>query len=168
MAKRRRQRKPLAARTQRERYKAENILGGAPTSPSKIYDPDVHPREMLEFFRGRYAEAVDAERNENERGDLKYVGVPVRVPTFAGFAAQVGVARETIWAWKKKYTEFAEAGGRCEAIQEAFLVEQGTIGALNLQMTIFSLKNLQGWSEKADVSMHGSVELHFDEQDEGA
>ena len=123
---------------------------------------------MLEFFRTRYAEAVDAERNENERGDLKYVGVPVRVPTFSGYAAKVGVARETIWAWKKKHTEFADAAGRCEAIQEAFLVEQGTIGALNPQMTIFSLKNLIGWSEKADVRMQGSVELNFDAQDKDA
>ena len=168
MAKRIRLTKPLAERTLREQYEAQNILGGAPSAPHPVYDPNVHPEGMLEFFRERYAEVADAERNENERGDLKYVGIPVRVPTFAGYAALIGVARETLWAWKKKHTEFQEASSICEAIQEAFLVELGTVGALNPQMTMFSLKNLQGWSEKADVKMHGSVELHFDAQDEEA
>ena len=62
----------------------------------------------------------------------------------------------------RQHTEFAEAHAKAKAIQEAFLVEQGTLGALNPRVAIFALRNLEGWRDKADVSMHGSVELSFD------
>lgn len=154
-----------AGRTRKEKFEAENLLYGGPAPTNKKYDEDYHPEALVEFFRDRYKKVVDAERNLNDRGDLKYVPKPVRIPTFSAFAAEIDVARETIWAWAKKHSEFQDAVDRAKAIQEACLVELGTIGALNAQVTIFSLKNLQGWSEKADIDLHGRVELTFDAQD---
>lgn len=144
------------------------MLHGAPTSAAQVYDPDVHPKGIVDYFTEAYERIGDAIENMNDRGDLKFVAEPVRPPTLAGYAARIGVARETLWAWALKHSEFGEAVDVCKAVQEAFLVEQGTLGALNPQMTMFALKNLQGWREKADVSHSGKVELRFDDQDEEA
>ncbi len=165
---RKRAEKPLSERSPRERWEARNILHGEPTPSWRKYDPDVHPRDALRYFRERYAEVADPERNVNARGDLRYVVKPVRCPTFAGYAARIGVAPVTIWRWSRQHTEFAEAHGKCKAIQEAFLIEQGTLGALNAQAAIFSLRNLQGWRDKAEVGLSGRVELTFDARDAAA
>ena len=104
-------------------------------------------------------------RNVTERGDLKFVTAPVRAPTLAGYAVKIGVSRECLWAWRQKHPKFAEAAQRAKAIQEAFLVEQGTLGALNPQVTIMTLKNLQDWTDKVDVGAQGVITLKFDDQD---
>ena len=117
---------------------------------------------MLKYFRDKYAQVEDPERNLNARGNLKFVTRPVRCPTFAGYAAKIGVAPVTIWRWSRQHAAFAEAHAKAKAIQEAFLIEQGTLGVLNPRATIFALKNLQNWSEKAEVGLSGRVELTFD------
>lgn len=171
MAKRRRQRaeKPLSERPRKERWRARWILRGeSDFVPDLIYDDDVHPKGIVEFFTTRYEQVGDAERWITERGDLKYVTRPVRAPTLAGYAASVGVSRECLWAWRQKHPKFAEAVELCKALQEAFLVEQGTMGALNPQVTIMALKNLQEWRDKVDVDANAQVTLHFDSDDEEA
>lgn len=156
----------LSDRSPKERHRAQNILDGSPSAGDAVeYDPEYHPADLVEFFRSRFEDVVDAIENVNDKGDLKFVPKPARPPTFAGYAAKIGAARETLWRWSKRHTEFAEAVDQAKAIQEAFLVELGAIGGLNAQMTMFALKNLQGWSEKADLDVHGHVELSFDSQD---
>jgi len=171
--------KPLRKRSPAERYQARRVLYGGGPDPeapegvpgaghNRIYDPTFHPEDMVSFFRGRYDKILDSIKNVDDKGSLKFVPVPVRPPTFAGYAVKAGVSKDTIFAWSKKHPEFGEAAEHCKAIQEAFFVELGTLGGLNAQMTMFSLKNLQGWAEKTELGLSGHVELNFDDQDQGA
>ena len=152
---------PLGRRSPLERWEARTILHGEPRPSWAKYDPLFHPEDVLRYFREMYARVEDPERNKNSRGELRWVTRPVRCPTFAAYAARVGVAPVTIWRWSRRHPEFAEAHAKAKAIQEAFLVEQGTLGALNPQATMLGLRNLQGWTDRTEVDVRGRVELSF-------
>ena len=99
---------------------------------------------------------------------MKYVQAPVTPPTLSGYAAKIGVRRETLWAWTRQHEEFDEAVGICKAIQEHVLVTMGLLGAYRPSMTIFMLKNLLGWKDKVEQVHKGAVVLRFDAQDVAA
>ena len=99
---------------------------------------------------------------------MKHVQAPVSPPTLAGYAARVGVRRETLWAWTRQHEEFGEAVGICKAIQEQVLVTMGLLGAYAPGLTIFMLKNLLGWQDKVEQVQKGAVVLRFDAQDAAA
>ncbi len=167
--KRKRAKKPLKDRGRKERWRARWILRGeSDFVPDLIYDDDFHPDDIVKYFQDQYDRITNPQENTTERGDLKYVTEPVRAPTLAGYAVKIGVSRECLWAWRQKHPRFAEAAQRAKAIQEAFLVELGTLGALNPQVTIMTLKNLQEWTDKVDVGAQGIITLKFDDQDTDA
>ncbi len=164
--KRKRSKKPLKDRSRKERWRARWILRGeSDFVPDLIYDDDFHPKDIVKYFQAQYDLISNPRENRTERGDLKFVTEPVRAPTLAGYAVKIGVSRECLWAWRQKHPKFSESVQRAKAIQEAFLVEQGTLGALNPQVTIMTLKNLQDWTDKVDVGAQGVITLKFDDQD---
>ena len=110
----------------------------------------------------------EPERIESPQGGVKYVQAPVPPPTLAGYAAKIGVRRETLWAWTQQHEEFDEAVGICKAIQEQVLVTMGLLGAYRPNMTIFMLKNLLDWTDKVEHVQTGAVVLRFDAQDASA
>lgn len=160
-------RKPLKDRTLREQYEARNILEGAPDSPIQVYDPEVHPKGLVDYFSNRLKQIEDPEKYATEHR-LVYVTKPVRPPTLAGYAVSIGVRRETLWAWGKQHTEFDEAVGIAKSIEQQILIEQGLLGAYNPGVVALCLKNLQGWTDRVEETHKGSVTLHFDKQDEEA
>ena len=164
--KRKRAKKPLRDRGRKERWQARWILRGeSDFVPDLIYDDDFHPGDIVKYFQDQYDQISNPRENLTERGDLKFVTEPVRAPTLAGYAVKIGVSRECLWAWRQKHPRFSESVQRAKAIQEAFLVEQGTLGALNPQVTIMTLKNLQDWKDKVDIGAQGVITLRFDDQD---
>lgn len=160
--------KPLRKRTMQEQHRTKRILKDVPGRPNKVYDPDVHPAGIVAFFKSRFDQILDPEKVTTDKGAVSWVAKPVRPPTMAAYAAMISVRRETLWAWSKKYEAFGEALGICKAMQEAILVELGTIGALNPAVTNFVLKNLQEWTDRVEETHKGSVALQFDAQDSEA
>lgn len=160
--------KPISERSLQEQYKMRRLLHDDPHPPNKVYDPDFHPEAIVEYFRARFDQIEDAVKVTTDKGQVSFVAKPVRPPTMAGFAAEIGVRRETLWAWSKQYEQFDEALGLCKAMQEALLVELGTLGALNPAVTNFTLKNLQEWTDKVEETHKGNVALQFDAQDADA
>ena len=102
---------------------------------------------------------------ETRGGHVKWVQAPLPLPTLAGYAAKAGVRRETLWAWAQRHEEFGEAVGICKAIQEHVLIQMGLLGAYPPGLTMFMLRNLLGWKDKAEQVQKGAVVLHFDAQD---
>lgn len=133
----------------------------------RIYDPDFHPRDVLAYFKRAYEEIEEPVR-WSSKGRVGFVTKPVRPPSAAAYAAKIGVRRETLWAWEKKYTEFGDAMGIAKAFQEALLIELGAVGALTPSTTNFILKNLQGWTDKLESTVKSSVAFQFDAQDSEA
>ncbi len=135
-------------------------------SSFNIYDPDFHPQDAYNYFREAYDQIKDPERYCTDKGVIGYVTKPVRPPSAAGYAAKIGVARDTIWAWQKKHNAFAEAMSIGKSMQEAILIELGSTGGLVPTSVNFILKNLQGWTDKLEETLKGSVALRFDADDE--
>lgn len=69
-------------------------------------------------------------------------------PTFAGFAASIGVHRDTLHQWCKDHDEFSDAYKRAKELQENFLVVNGNKSLINAAFAIFTAKNVLGWREK--------------------
>lgn len=165
--KKRKTKKKVEDYTHKQRELLKRIFLDKPrrTCPTKIYDENVHPEGIIEFFKNRFDQIRDAEKYVTEKGQVGYVMKPIRPPTLAGYAAHIGVSRITLWDWRQRYEEFDEAVDLCKAMQEALLVELGTTGALNPAVTNFTLKNLQDWMDKVEETHKGTVALQFDGQD---
>ncbi|MCZ6795803.1 MAG: terminase small subunit [Planctomycetota bacterium] len=152
-------------RTAAERREAQRILFAAKVGRPSKYRPDHHPEDVVAYFRQSYDALQEPERVETRGGNVKWVQPPVPPPTLAGYAAKIGVRRETLWAWGQRHEEFGEAVEICKAIQEHLLIQMGLLGAYPPGLTIFMLRNLLGWKEKVERVHVGGVTLHFDAQD---
>lgn len=162
----RRGKPPLKNRSQKEQDEAYRILHGAPIWAEKpYYDPEVHPDSLVAYFREALNALKEARLVVTEKGQESYLKQPVNPPTLSGYAAKIGVGRRTIYAWMQQHEEFDDAVDQTKAIQEQVYVEMGLQGAYNPNVVNFVLKNLQGWTDKAEVSHKGAVVLKIDEQD---
>ena len=108
------------------------------------------------------AKAYEYLENYAELGDV--------VPTVAGMACEIGVSRETIYAWGKDEDkpEFSDILTRVQQAQERKLVSGGLGGAFNPAITKMMLTK-HGYSDKqeldhtsSDGSMRPTVLVSFD------
>lgn len=155
-------------RTNQDRYLTRRILfDGKHDGSDSLYDPDFHPADIVRYFRERFELITDPERFQTEHR-LQHVMTPVRPPSLAGYAAELGVRRETLWGWGKRHEEFDEAVGVCKAMQEAAIIELTALGAYNPSFAALMMKNLHDWQDKVEAVHKGGVTLNFDRQDEDA
>lgn len=99
-----------------------------------------------------------------EEAILTYFNAPVgSFPTLAGFAASLGVSRDTLhdWATAKNVSgdlrnpKFSDAYKRAKEMQEKNLVEGALTGAYNPTFAIFTAKNVLGWRDKVEQEITG-------------
>lgn len=157
--------------TKKQRLIAEQMLFDPPSRThkfGKVYNPYFHPQDILQYFKERLESLPEIERIKTERGDVKYIQKPVRLPTLSGYAVQLGVTRETLWSWSQEHTDFGEAYGQAKACQEELLIQAGAVGGYDKSLAIFILKNLQGWQDRVEQTHRGGVTLQFDAEDENA
>ena len=119
-------------------------------------------------YRPEYAEMMVrwfAERGEctlrllpDSSGAEQARAVCSEVPTFAGFAAHIGVSPQTMDNWCKRHAEFVEARARCKAITEQWFSIALTTGAANPTGAIFVAKNILGWKDRSEVETVSRVE----------
>lgn len=162
----RRGKPPLKNRSQKEQDEAYRILHGAPIRGEKpFYDPEVHPAGLIAYFRKALDGLMEARLVTTDKGQESYLKRPVDPPTLSGYAAEIHVGRRTIYAWMQQHEEFDDAVDQAKAVQEQVYVEMGLQGGYNPNVVNFVLKNLQGWTDKAETTHKGAVVLKIDEQD---
>ncbi len=61
-----------------------------------------------------------------------------------GYVSKVGVRRESLWAWARRYLEFADAFGVARAIQEALWIGLGPDSRRRFMMAEARLRSI--WS----------------------
>jgi len=75
-------------------------------------------------------------------------------------AAHLGIVKDTLYAWVKKYPEFSDAIKEGEIHSALWWEKTGMAGMLgklpgfNATTWIFNMKNRHGWSDKQDIN-HG-------------
>lgn len=72
------------------------------------------------------------------------------VPSAAGLACALGVAKSTVYLWKDLYPEFSDALNRISTAQERHTINGGITGVFNPTISKLILHN-HGYSESSTV-----------------
>ena len=137
-----------------------------------LYDPK-YCDEILEYFSvSPYEERT--KQVITKKGNIAEIEVTEAndFPSFAGFAAKIGVHRQTLHDWKAQHPEFSYAYKKAKEFQENFLVVNGNKGLINPAFAIFTAKNVLGWRDKQPgeedktLTLKGEVKLDKVDLDE--
>jgi hypothetical protein len=115
---------------------------GRPTS----YKPE-YAVQLNEYFSSRIY--IRTETGKEIAEDFK---------SLAGFGLKIGVHRDTLHEWSRKYPEFSDAYKRAKEWQEFYLITNGLKGIINCSFAIFTAKNVLNWRDKQDVKQSSQVE----------
>jgi len=74
-----------------------------------------------------------------------------RLPTSAGLAGYVGVSRDSIWRWGKKYPHFSDLLRRFNDLKEDILIHRAMNGQTSVEFAKFMLKNQHGYVDRTDL-----------------
>lgn len=74
------------------------------------------------------------------------------LPSVAGLAIYLNIARSTLQAWEKSNNEFSGTLERLKAVQEVLLVNGGLRGDLNPTIAKLMLAN-HGYTDKQDIKL---------------
>lgn len=63
----------------------------------------------------------------------------MKIPTIEGIALKLGVNRDTLYEWAKKYPEFSDTIEESRILQKQYLMEIGIFGGKEINATIVAL-----------------------------
>lgn len=144
------------------------------------YKPE-YCEEMMKYFdvEPLFETPVDIYDKKGNLKLSKVAFVPNNLPTFAGFAVQIGVCVDTLHEWENgrypddykdeklrgqlKHPEFSETIKRAKACQEKILVTNALRNNYNPTFSIFFAKNCLNWKDKTetDVTSNGDKVVSF-------
>lgn len=73
------------------------------------------------------------------------------LPFFEDWCWSVGISKDTMCEWVKKYPEFSDAYTRAKALQKKILVVNGLEGRYDAKFAIFTAKNI---TDMRDITGH--------------
>lgn len=100
--------------------------------PTK-YKPE-YCQDMLDYFNIAPYTVDKSEKGRQE--------VPNDLPLFEGFAAHIGVHRETLINWTKEHPQFFDAYKQAKELQKKILIVNALRGNYNNTFSIFTAKNI--------------------------
>lgn len=111
--------------------------------------------EMLKYFDKEPFEikTITQYHQDGTVKSEKEVAWAVSLPTFQGFAAQIGVTDDTLRNWAEKYPEFDGYYRMCKQLQEKILVTNAMMGNYNAQFAQFYAKNCLGYRDKQEMEV---------------
>jgi hypothetical protein len=122
--------------------------------------------EMLLAYAARARASVEEIETCKTRDGIRHIQKPIAPPSITGFAAAIGVSRQTVWRWGEQHLEFAEALEIAKTAFEDIAMRMAALNAWSASVAALLLKNQHGWTDKAQLDVNGGVHLHFDAQDE--
>jgi hypothetical protein len=130
--------------------KRKNPDDWLPTGRPTLYQPEFC-RQILDYFD---VEPYRVVTRVNKRTGHEYSELAANpLPTLAGFASQIGVARQTLHNWGKEHPEFFDAIARAKATAEYVLVTNGLLGLYHARFAIFVAKNYTDLRDVTDVTV---------------
>jgi len=81
--------------------------------------------------------------------------IRTRLPSIAGLALYLDVARDTVYDWESKYKDFSYTLTRIRAMQEQALLDGGLSGRYNPIITKLILATNHGYRENKDITTNG-------------
>lgn len=114
--------------------------GGAPAKYKEKYC-----KEIVEYFNNAYA---DFREGCSERR--------IHYPTLYGFAASIGVHRDSINEWSNVHPKFSDALKKAKSIQADFTIQSAMNGICPQPFAIFMMKNNHNWTDKTETKNENS------------
>jgi len=119
--------------------------------PSK-YKPE-YCKEIIKFFDKKpYVTKVTKIKSKKGNVYKSYKYISCDLPLLSSFAIKIGVNRDTLNAWDKKYKEFSAALKKAKDCQRRILITNGIKGLYNTAFAIFTAKNIIGWRDRQDIT----------------
>lgn len=133
------------------------------TGTVSMYKPE-YVGQMLKYFSVSPVEVVEHE--DKKTGQITITRTVSDFPTKSGFAAKIGVHRDTIFQWAIKtndkgelvYPDFADMYKRAADYQEHCLVTNTLHNRYNSSFASFLAKNLLGWKDNKGLELTGNEE----------
>jgi len=119
-----------------------------------IWDP-IFIDKVDEYLATCVDEEREFHKTRGDKSDSFERIVNVNLPKIEGFAQYIGVHKDTITEWKKKYDDFSVALDKIRTEQHNRLVDNGLSGRYNPVITRLILANNHGMREKSDVTTGG-------------
>lgn len=130
---------------------------GRPTKYDKKYCD-----QIIEYFRVPSTRTV-LQTEYYKDGDVKSereIEVATLLPTFQGFADEIGVNDDTLVEWAKVHPEFSAAYSHAKKLQEKIWLQNSMSGLYNAQFAQFFGKNCLGYKDKTEVENSGEQTLN--------
>ena len=80
------------------------------------------------------------------------------LPSVEGLALSLGINKDTVYEWDKRYPKFSDALKEIKMAQKQRLQENGLTNRFNPTMAIFLLKTNHGMIEKTQVDTNVSLD----------
>lgn len=126
------------------------------------------PQALLDYFQCAWEDVKNVERNKSKVGVLQWVQKPAEIPLLESFAVEMGVCKDTLLEWASVHDDFSVAIKQAKHIAVRCALRLGAASGAPPAITIFTMKNIAGWTDKAVLELDGPVTLNFDSQDEDA
>jgi hypothetical protein len=134
----------------------------APRKPGRVsYYNDEMPQLYLDHYEAIYDE-VEGMSTDDLKAKL------VKLPTHITFAKTLGICSSTVYDWRAKHPEFADAMAKAKKISAELTILLAVNNVFNPSFSTFLLKANHGMRDVITVSAEAAVDLHFDATDEEA
>jgi hypothetical protein len=150
---------PKKSKAAAKKAKAEGVKSPAPGRRS-YYNDDM-PQRYLDHYQAIYDE-VEGMSTDDLKAKL------VKLPTHITFAKELGICSSTVYDWRAKHPEFADAMAKAKKIQAELTILLAVNNVWNPSFSTFILKANHGMVDKITIDAEASVDLHFDSVDEEA
>lgn len=89
----------------------------------------------------------------------------MHLPKIESFAKWLGVHKDTLYEWAKKYPEFSDALNAIMLSQAEQLIDDGIYGGKEVNSTIVKLllQNNHGMKERSEVEQTGTMEINVND-----
>ena len=142
----------------------------AKRGPKSRYMAKYGPQMLKYFDKEPYElKEITTYHQDGSIKSQKQVPWAVSLPTFQGFAAQIGVTDDTLRNWAEEYPEFGGYYRMCKQLQEKILVTNAMMGNYNAQFATFYAKNCLGYKDKQEMEVTDkTIEIVWGEAEEYA
>jgi len=114
---------------------------------------DAYNKKAKEYLQNSVDVVTEFHKTRGEKSDSYERIIDVKIPSVAGLAIYLKVARSTIYKWADEQPNFSDTLEQILATQEEILTSNGLGGQYSPVITKLMLSNNHGYKEKTETDV---------------